>query len=156
MGLDVKGTVWAIASDHAGFLLKQSLVDFLNQKQCTVLDLGTEGEEAADYPDYARSLASAIKHKKAGAGVLLCGTGIGMSISVNRYPFIRGALCRTVEDAIFSRQHNDANVIIFGGRTTKKEECFAMMTAFMSHSFAGERHKRRVEKMCNDTYLEGL
>ncbi len=106
--------VIAIASDHAGIDVKEALKAVVAEAGCEVLDLGTHGPESVDYPDFADALTSAIGDGAAQRGILICGTGIGMSIAANRKPFIRAALCHGVTDARLSREHNDANVLVVG------------------------------------------
>jgi ribose 5-phosphate isomerase B len=137
----------AIAADHAGFDLKSSLVDELGRSGFKVLDLGTNSAESVDYPDFADRLAQAMKAGQAARGVLVCGTGIGISIAANRHKGIRAALCRDSTDARLAREHNDANVLVLGGRTTGVETARDCLKSFLSTPFAGGRHQRRVEKM---------
>lgn len=140
-------TIIAIAADHAGYALKRALGTVLADMGCHVVDLGTEGEESVDYPDYAARLAATLSRGEAGAGVLVCGSGIGMSIAANRHPGIRAALCGTVEMARLARQHNDANVLVLGGRLTDLETAAACLRTFLATPFEGGRHARRVAKL---------
>ena len=137
----------AIASDHAGYRMKAYLTDWLTHQDYSVLDLGPADETPIDYPDQAAAVANAIKNRSADLGILICGTGIGMSIAVNRYPEIRGALVFTPEMATLARQHNDANVLILGGRTTDFEVAVACTDAFLKAQFENGRHARRVAKL---------
>ncbi len=137
----------AIASDHGGYDLKQLLIDDLKAKGHEVLDLGTNGPESVDYPDYAELMAGAIKYGKAGRGVLLCGTGIGISIAANRHPELRAALVHDALTARLSRLHNDANVIVMGGRILGIELAKDCLDVFLKTEFEGGRHARRVAKM---------
>ncbi len=137
----------AIASDHGGYDLKQLLIDDLKAKGHEVLDLGTNGPESVDYPDYAELMAGAIKDGKAGRGVLLCGTGIGISIAANRHPELRAALVHDALTARLSRLHNDANVIVMGGRILGIELAKDCLDVFLKTEFEGGRHARRVAKM---------
>lgn len=137
----------AIASDHGGYDLKQLLIDDLKAKGHEVLDLGTNGPESVDYPDYAELMAGAIKDGKAGRGVLLCGTGIGISIAANRHPQLRAALVHDALTARLSRLHNDANVIVMGGRILGIELAKDCLDVFLKTEFEGGRHARRVAKM---------
>ena len=114
----MSGQKIVIASDHAGFDFKASLKDTLAGQGYEVIDLGTNGPESVDYPDYAAALAGAIREGRAERGVLICGTGIGISIAANRHPGIRAALCHDTTGARLSRQHNDANVLVLGARVT--------------------------------------
>lgn len=137
----------AIASDHGGYDLKQLLIEDLRAKGHEVLDLGTNGPESVDYPDYADLMAAAIKDGKAGRGVLLCGSGIGISIAANRHPQLRAALVHDALTARLSRLHNDANVIVMGGRILGIELAKDCLDVFLKTEFEGGRHARRVAKM---------
>jgi len=137
----------AVASDHGGFELKNVLIADLKAAGVPVLDLGTMSTESVDYPDYADALAKALAEGKARRGVLLCGTGIGMSMVANRHKGIRAAVCRDVTDARLARQHNDANVICLGGRTTGPEVARDCLRTFLTTEFeGGGRHTRRIAK----------
>lgn len=137
----------AFASDHGGYDLKQVLLEDLRAKGFDVLDLGTNGPESVDYPDYAGLMAKAIADGKAGRGVLICGSGIGISIAANRYPHIRAALVHDGLTARLSRLHNDANVIAMGGRILGVELARDCLDIFLNTEFEGGRHERRVAKM---------
>jgi ribose 5-phosphate isomerase B len=137
----------AIAADHGGFDLKSALVPVLRELGATVLDLGTTSRESVDYPEFADALAAAIIDGRAGRGVLICGTGIGMSIAANRHPGIRAALCHDGLTARLARQHNDANVLALGGRVTGIETARDCLTNFLNTTFEGGRHARRVAKL---------
>src|SRR5687768_16092343 len=137
----------AIAADHAGLDLKSLLLEELRQSGFEVLDLGTNSPDSVDYPDFADSLAGAIKKGRVSRGILVCGTGIGISIAANRHKGVRAALCRDVTDARLAREHNDANVLVLGGRTTGAETAKDCLRSFLSTAFSGGRHVRRVEKM---------
>jgi ribose 5-phosphate isomerase B len=136
----------AIASDHAGFELKTALIEALKATGRTVLDLGTNGPESVDYPDFADAVAKALADGKATRGVLVCGTGLGVSMAANRHRAIRCAHCRDTTDARLSRQHNDANVIAIGARTTGIEVAKDCLEMFLKTEFEGGRHARRVAK----------
>ncbi len=137
----------AIAADHAGFDLKSILVAELEALGCTVLDLGTAGHEAVDYPDFARRLTGALAAGQAQKGVLICGSGIGMSIAANRHPGIRAALCHDGLMARLARQHNDANVLVLGGRLVGAERAKDCLRGFLSTAFEGGRHSTRLAKL---------
>ena len=139
--------VIAIASDHAGIDAKDALKTVLTEWGYEVLDLGSNSAESVDYPDFADALTTAIGEGQAARGVLLCGTGIGMSIAANRKPFIRAALCNGVTDARLTRQHNDANVLVVGARTLGIETAKDCLETFLNTEFEGGRHQRRVDKM---------
>ncbi len=137
----------AIAADHAGFGLKAELIAELKTLGETVLDLGTDGPESVDYPDFGDALARAILAGKAARGVLVCGSGIGISIAANRHKGIRAAHCRDTTDARLARLHNDANVIALGARTVGSEVAKDCLRVFLSTGFEGGRHQRRIDKL---------
>ncbi len=139
--------VIALAADHGGFELKNLLAEKLAEWGYEPLDLGTYSTDSVDYPDMAAKMADAIKAGKAERGVLVCGTGIGISIAANRFPFIRAALIHDAFGARLCREHNNANVIVFGGRTTGIEVAYDCLNTFLNTQFAGGRHARRVEKL---------
>lgn len=137
----------AFASDHGGYDLKQLLLEDLRAKGFDLLDLGTDGPDSVDYPDYAALMAKALADGKAGRGVLICGSGIGISIAANRYPHVRAALVHDGLTARLSRLHNDANVIAMGGRILGVELAKDCLDIFLNTKFEGGRHERRVAKM---------
>ena len=139
----------AIASDHAAYELKDALADWLRDAGHEVADLGTNGPDSVDYPDFGYALAAAIADGSAERGVALCGSGIGISISVNRNPAARCALVGEPLSAKLAREHNDANVIAMGARLTGIDMAKACLTAFLDTDFAGDRHARRVDKLSN-------
>ena len=136
----------AIACDHAGFETKENIKKTLGGTVEWV-DLGTNSLDSVDYPDFARAMGEAIKSGKAERGILVCGSGIGISIAANRFPEVRAALCTSVEMARLARQHNDANVIAFGARITDSDTIFACIDAFLNTEFEGGRHAGRVDKL---------
>jgi len=140
------GTI-AVAADHAGFDLKEVLKRDLQDAGYAVLDLGTNSTASVDYPDFGKALADAVTSGKAERGVVVCGTGIGISIAANRNPGIRAALAHDVTSARLSRQHNDANVVAFGARTTGTETAREALKVFLSTEFEGGRHAGRVAKL---------
>ena len=138
----------AIAADHAGYDLKSKLVEELKATGHEVLDLGTrDGTTSVDYPDFGKAVAEAITSGKADAGVVVCGTGIGISIAVNRHAGARAALCHDVTSARLSREHNDANVLALGARMTGEQVAKDCLKTFLTTEFAGDRHLRRVQKL---------
>lgn len=137
----------AVAADHAGVALKTALKDTLNELGYEVVDLGTNDAQSVDYPDFADRLAAALGAGDAELGVLVCGTGIGISMAANRHRHIRAALCHDVTDARLARQHNNANVLALGARTTGVEPARDCLRTFLSTEFEGGRHERRVNKM---------
>ncbi|MDP1909021.1 MAG: ribose 5-phosphate isomerase B [Hyphomicrobium sp.] len=144
------GASIAVASDHAGFDLKELLKRDLQQAGHDVLDLGTNSTESVDYPDFGRAMAEAIGSGKVGRGVLVCGTGIGISIAANRYPRVRAALVHDVTSARLSREHNDANVVAFGARLIGTEAAREALKIFLATPFEGGRHTGRVAKLSKD------
>lgn len=142
-----EGTI-AIASDHAGPLLKAVLKAELEQRGYTVLDLGTHGDDSVDYPDFGRAVGEAVASGQAGRGIVICGTGIGISIAANRIAGVRAAVCHDVTSAKLAREHNDANVMALGVRLIGPEVAMDCLDAFMTTEFSGgERHVRRIEKL---------
>ena len=141
------GLAIAAGSDHAGLPLKQALVRMLEDQGLTVHDLGTHDPDPSDYPEYARKVAGEITRGAANLGLLCCGTGIGMSIAANKVPGIRAALATTPETAALAREHNDANVLCLGARTTAPQDAARILEAFLLAPFAGGRHGRRVRSL---------
>ncbi len=137
----------AIAADHAGFDLKEVLKVELNGLGYQVLDLGTQGPQSVDYPDFADALAHALRDGKAARGVLVCGTGVGISIAANRHRNLRAALCHDTSSARLSRAHNDANVLALGARLVGVEVAKDCLRVFMNTPFEGGRHAGRVAKL---------
>ncbi len=137
----------AIACDHAGLALKAELSAALRDAGHAVLDLGTDGPASVDYPDFAHAMAAALADGRAARGVLICGTGIGISIAANRHAHVRAALCHDITTARLCREHNDANVLVLGARTTGIETARDCLRAFLETVFAGGRHQRRIDKM---------
>jgi ribose 5-phosphate isomerase B len=138
----------AIAADHAGIELKRLLCGDIERTGLRVLDLGTDGADSVDYPDFADAVAKAIIDRRAERGVLICGTGIGMAIAANRHKGIRAALCHDAVSARLARQHNDANVLTLGARTLGPEVARDCLRVFLETPFdGGERHLRRIRKM---------
>lgn len=141
------GRTVVIASDHAGFELKQALVRMLADDGVEVIDLGPDSTDSVDYPDFGHKLAGQIADGAAETGVLVCGSGIGMSIAANRHAGVRAALCHDGLSARLSRQHNDANVLVLGGRLIGEETARDCLREFLETDFEGGRHARRVEKL---------
>jgi len=137
----------AIASDHAGLELKAALKVHAEGLGYAVEDLGTDGSASVDYPDYADKLADWLLVESAAQGVLVCGSGIGISIAANRHRHVRAALCSSVEAAKLSRQHNNANVLCLGARLTDEDTAKACLKTFLETAFEGGRHIGRVEKL---------
>ena len=138
----------AVGADHAGFELKSSLSKVLRNLGFKVLDLGTGGPDSVDYPDFANAVAEAVSGGAAQAGLLVCGSGIGMSIGANRHGGVRAALCHDEETARLAREHNDANVLVLGARSIDADLAAKCVEVFFSTEFdGGERHVRRVAKL---------
>ncbi len=137
----------ALASDHGGFEMKSRIAEVLKSGGYEVLDLGTHSADRVDYPDYGYALAEAIATGKAGRGIALCGSGIGISIAVNRNPKARAALCHDVTSTRLAREHNDANVLALGARLTGIEVALECVKVFLNTAFEGGRHAERVKKL---------
>jgi ribose 5-phosphate isomerase B len=137
----------AIAADHAGFQLKSQVAEHLKKLGYEVLDLGTLSEERVDYPDYGFKLAEAIRDGKAPFGIAVCGSGIGISIALNRFKDVRAALVHDVTSARLSRSHNDANVLALGARLIGQDIALECVDTFLATKFEGGRHAGRVEKL---------
>lgn len=135
-----------IGCDHAALDLKNIIILQLEERGLTVTDHGTYTPESCDYPDIAHDVAQAVE-KETGTGILLCGTGIGMSMAANHHKGIRAALCTTELHAKFARRHNDANILCLGARMTGVELAKAIVEAFLTTDFEGGRHKRRIDKI---------
>jgi ribose 5-phosphate isomerase B len=140
-------TVVGLGADHAGFPLKEDLKAWLIAHGYDVVDLGTQSAESVDYPDYAAAVGGAVGAGKADCGVLVCGTGIGMAMAANKLPGVRAAACSDAYTARMSREHNDANVLALGARTTPADVALDIVQAFLDTPFAGGRHARRLDKI---------
>jgi len=136
-----------IASDHAGYKLKENIKDFLIKKNVSIFDLGPMNENSVDYPDYAKKVANRVKANKSDIGILVCGSGTGMAISANKLKDIRAAVCYNNQSTRLSRLHNNANIISLGSRLTKKNTAIKLVSIFLNTKFEGGRHLRRVKKI---------
>ncbi len=136
-----------IAADHAGFRLKEEVKKFLKKKNNSVIDLGTKNTNSVDYPYYAHLLSKKVKTKKNRYGILICGSGTGMSITANKHKNIRAALCYNAKSTKLSRQHNNANVMAIGARLTTKKNVFKCVNIFLNTPFDGGRHIKRIRKI---------
>ena len=145
----------AIASDHAGFELKEKLEAVLRRLGFEVEDLGAESAASADYADFAHPLAERVSRGEVPRGVLLCGTGLGMSYVANRYPRVRAAVSWAPEIAELSRRHNDANVLVLPARFVDEDEAVEILKAWLDTPFEGGRHERRVEKIERPSHADG-
>lgn len=137
----------AIGSDHGGFDLKEIIVEYLKEKGYEVTDYGIKENERVDYPDYAKMVADAVVEQKEDLGILICGTGLGMSIAANKIKGIRAASVSETFSAKMARQHNNANILCFGGRVVGDEVAKTLVDAFLEAEFEGGRHCGRVDKM---------
>ena len=136
-----------IASDHAGYQLKEFVIGYLDSKGYDVYDFGTNSEESCDYPDYAHPLAEAIEKGELERGIALCGSGEGMAMTLNKHQGIRAGLCWDTEIASLIRRHNNANVIVFPARFITNDEAVKMLDAYFAAEFEGGRHEARIAKM---------
>ena len=136
-----------IASDHAGFKLKESIKNFLINKNISIIDLGPMNENSVDYPDFAKKISQRVKIKKSDVGILVCGSGTGMAISANKVKGIRAAVCYNSNSTRLSRMHNNANIIALGSKLTKKQIALQLVTIFLQTKFEGGRHLRRIKKI---------
>ncbi|HEX9021423.1 MAG TPA: ribose 5-phosphate isomerase B [Nitrospirota bacterium] len=138
----------AIGSDHGGVELKQAVLDFIKTiKNIEVTDYGTSGKDSVDYPDFGKKVSEAVSNGSAERGILICGTGIGMSMVANRYPNVRAALCHDHFTARMSREHNDANVLAMGERVIGKGVALEIVKTWLEAEFAGGRHRIRLDKI---------
>ena len=136
-----------IASDHAGYKLKESIKIFLDKKKIKYSDLGPEDDVKVDYPDYAHKVAKKVKTSKNNVGILVCGSGIGMNITANRHENIRAAQCFNLKSTKLSRLHNDANIITLGSRLLTKNNALKCVSTFLNTKFEGGRHTKRIKKI---------
>ena len=143
----IKSKKIVLASDHAGFKLKEEIKNFLIKKKEKILDLGTKNTNSVDYPDYAHLLSKKMKKDKNQFGILICGSGTGMSMAANKHKNIRAALCFNTKSTKLSRSHNNANVMIIGSRLIKKKVALKCVSTFLKTDFDGGRHIRRVKKI---------
>ncbi len=137
----------ALGSDHAGFAIKNDIKQLLEKEGFECKDFGTFSSESCNYPEFAKNVAEAVARKNAMFGILICGSGIGMSIAANKIKGIRAALCHSKETAELCRKHNDANVLCLGARILDKDTTFEIVNTFLKTEFDGERHQRRISKI---------
>ncbi len=137
----------AIGADHAGFTLKEKIKEYLQNKGYSVCDYGTFSQASVDYPDFAKKVAAAVSAKECERGILVCGTGIGMSITANKFPGVYAALCYDEQTAKLSRAHNNSNVLTLGGRTMQAENAVKIIDTWLGTDFEGDRHERRFNKI---------
>ncbi|MBF0608452.1 MAG: ribose 5-phosphate isomerase B [Candidatus Magnetobacterium sp. LHC-1] len=139
--------VIAAGCDHAGVLLKRALERFLVEGGTDVIDVGTSGETSVDYPDFAASVASMVSSGEVDRGILICGSGIGMSIVANKFRGIRAALCNDLYSAAMSRMHNDTNILVMGSRIVATELAIEIVKVWLMTEFSGGRHELRIKKI---------
>ena len=137
----------AIGNDHAGTELKQQVLRYLEENNHTVINIGTDSDESVDYPDFAHQVGKMVNENQTEMGVVICGSGNGVNITVNKYPGVRSALCWTTEIAALARQHNNANVIAIPARFVSNTLALEMVKLFFETDFEGGRHSRRVDKI---------
>ena len=136
-----------IGSDHAGYQMKQKVIAHLRERGIDVEDAGTHGEESVDYTDFGKEVASKVSHDVFDRGILICGTGLGMSMVANRFPRVRAALANDLFSAIMSRRHNDSNILVMGGRLIGDALALQLVDTWLDTPFDGGRHQRRLDKM---------
>jgi ribose 5-phosphate isomerase B len=137
----------AIGSDHAGFGLKEDVLRLLKGLNISIVDCGTNTTESVDYPDFGARVSELVSSGEVGRGILICGTGLGMSMVANKYPKVRAALCNDLFSAKMSRMHNDANILVLGGRVIGKDLAAEIVKVWLSTPFEGERHLKRLNKI---------
>jgi ribose 5-phosphate isomerase B len=142
----------AIGCDHAGIELKKEILSLLQELHLECIDYGTDGPQSVDYPDFGEKVSEAVSAGKIEKGILICGTGIGMSIVANKFPGVRASLCNELFTAKMSRLHNDANILVLGGRIVGKDLAKEIVKTWVSTPFEGERHTRRLDKI---SHIEG-
>lgn len=137
----------SIGCDHAGIELKEEIVSLLKELRIEYVDYGTNGPQSVDYPDFGEKVSEDVSKKKIERGILICGTGIGMSIVANKFPGVRASLCNELFTAKMSRLHNDANILVLGGRIVGKDLAKEIVKTWISTPFEGERHSARLNKI---------
>jgi ribose 5-phosphate isomerase B len=137
----------AIGCDHGGFELKEEILSLLHELNIELIDYGTDSQKSVDYPDFGEKVSEAVAHGKTEKGILICGTGIGMSIVANKFPKVRASLCNDLFTAKMSRLHNDANILVLGGRVVGKGLAKEIVKVWLSTPFEGERHCVRLNKI---------
>ena len=136
-----------IGSDHAGFELKQIIVEHLSSRNVDLIDCGTNNLDSVDYPDFAKRVADEVSNKDLVMGILVCGSGQGMAMTANRYKNVRAAICHNSDVAKVTREHNDANILCLGSRFIEEAEALKCVDVFLSTDFEGERHLKRINKI---------
>jgi len=140
---------FAIGSDHAGFGLKEDVLGLLKGHNIDIVDCGTNSVESVDYPDFGARVSELVSSGEVDRGILICGTGLGMSMVANKYPGVRAALCNDLFSAKMSRLHNDANILVLGGRVIGKDLAAEIVKVWLTTPFEGERHLKRLQKIKN-------
>ena len=146
----------AVGSDHGGVELKDFLVEYLRSRGASVQDFGTHGKESVDYPDFGREVSLKVSRGEAERGVLICTSGIGMSILANKFPGVRAALVRDLDEARISREHNNSNILVLSGAKTAKSAAGQILDTWLATAFAGGRHQRRVDKIAQVEHELGI
>jgi len=136
-----------IASDHAGYVLKEKIKDYLINKSISLIDIGPFSQVSVDYPDYAKKVSKRLLLQKSDVGILVCGSGTGMAITANKFKGIRAAQCYSRTSTILSREHNNSNIICLGSRMLKYKDAIKYVTYFLSTKFKGGRHQKRINKI---------
>ncbi|MFQ3307061.1 MAG: ribose 5-phosphate isomerase B [Candidatus Midichloriaceae bacterium] len=136
-----------IANDHAGYKLKLGIKNYIEEQQGSIVDYGTDSEDSVDYPDYAKKLVDGISQNTIQKGILICSTGIGMSIYANRFNNIRAALCFNKEMGTLAKEHNDANILVFGSKYMNTKESISILNSFLYANFIGNQHINRINKL---------
>lgn len=139
--------MFIIASDHGGLEMKEAIKGFFAERKLEIRDLGTEGSESVDYPEFGEKVARAVSSGTVDRGILICGTGIGMSIVANKFPGVRAALAHDEFTARMAKEHNNANVLVMGGRVQSTEQGLKLVAAWLDAEFEGGRHQRRLDKI---------
>ena len=139
----------AIGSDHGGYEMKQAILDLLRERHIESLDCGTNGPDSVDYPDFAGAVAGAVSRGEVNAGILICGTGIGMSISANKFSGVRAALVHDEYTAQMAREHNNANILVMGGRVLPIETGKRLVEIWLDSTYEGGRHQNRLDKIAS-------
>ena len=139
----------AIGSDHAGFGLKEEVLGLLKGRNIDIVDCGTNSVESVDYPDFGARVSELVSSGEVDRGILICGTGLGMSMVANKYPKVRAALCNDLFSAKMSRMHNDANILVLGGRVIGKDLAAEIVKVWLATPFEGDRHLKRLQKIKN-------
>lgn len=136
-----------IGADHAGFFLKEAVKRYLLDRNTEVIDAGTWSDESVDYPDFGSSVAQRVSSGEIERGILICGSGVGMSIVANKFPGVRAALALDAETAVMSRRHNDSNILVLAARRTDESAAEEIVAAWLANEFEGGRHARRLKKI---------